>query len=430
MLLTYRRNDGISDGILRFRKGDTVMPLTKTSLNNAETRIKPYKLSDFNGLYVLVNKSGKYFRFDYRLPNGKRKTLSLGVYPKVSIEKAREKCNQARKLLKEGIDPSEHKKQMQEAKEGLEGDCFEMVAREWYSRQSHIWAESHLRIVITRLEQNIFPWLGQKSIKSITAPDLLKVLRRIEERGSFEVAHRIKQVCGAIFRYGIATGKCDRDPAADLKGALTPVKPKHMAAITKPAEVAGLLRAIDSYHGHFVVKCALRLAPLLFVRPGELRHAEWSEIDFEHNQWRIPAQKMKMREEHIVPLVRQSMEILKELYPMTGRNKYVFSGLRGNDRAMSENAVLAALRRMGYAKEEMTGHGFRAMASTILHEQGWPSEIIERQLAHAERNKVRAAYNHAEHLDKRREMMEAWADYLDKLRDGEPPGPPTAQVGN
>lgn len=394
------------------------MPLTKTLINKAEPRLKPYKIYDFKGLYVLIKPNGgKYFRYNYRTPEGRVKTLALGVFPDISLEEAREKINEARNLLKQGIDPSEYKRQFKEGKSDKK-NTFETIAREWYVTRLSYWSnKKQSEIVIARLERNVFPWLGSRQIKEITAPELLQVLKRIEERGATETAHRVRSVCGQIFRYGIATGRCERDPAADLRGALTPVRFKHMAALTNPIDVGGLLRAIEEYRGGFVTKCALKLAALLFVRPGELRHAEWKEIDIDRTEWRIPAEKMKMRREHIVPLAPQAVRILRELYPLTCSGKYVFPSPRSPQRCMSENAVLAALRRMGYEKTEMTGHGFRSMASTLLHEKGWPSEIIELQLAHIDKNKVREAYNHAKHISKRRRMMEFWADYLDKLKE-------------
>ena len=275
-----------------------------------------------------------------------------------------------------------------------------------------------------RLEKDLFPWLGKRPIAEVKAPELLAVLRRIESRGAQETAHRAMQNCGQVFRYAVATGRAERDPTGDLRGALPPSKEKHHASILEPKRVAELLRAIDSYQGFFATKCALQLAPLVFVRPGELRQAQWPEIDLDKSEWRIPAERMKMREQHIVPLSCQAVEILRELEPLTNRGipvkpdapRYVLPGAQSHVRPMSENAILAALRRMGYTKEEMTGHGFRSMASTLLHEQGWNHQAIERQLAHAERNAVSAAYNFAEHLPERRKMMQAWADYLDALK--------------
>ena len=293
---------------------------------------------------------------------------------------------------------------------------FEKVAREWYQRFQPKWSPSHSLDIIQRLEKNIFPQLGSHPIREITASELLAAIRLIEGRGAVESARRVLQMCGQVFRYAIATGQANRDIAADLRGALPPAREKHHASITDPRGVAQLLRAIDGYEGSLVACCALRLAPLVFVRPGELRHAEWAEIDFEKAEWRIPAEKMKMREQHIVPLSRQAVAILRKLHPLTGSGTYVFPSIRTPARPMSENTVLAALRRMGYTKDEMTGHGFRSMASTLLNEQGWNRDAIERQLAHGERNAVRAAYNFAEFLPERRRMMQAWADYLAKLK--------------
>jgi integrase len=292
------------------------------------------------------------------------------------------------------------------------------VAREWLNRHAPTWVPGHADKVSRILEKDVLPWLGKRPIREITAPELLTLLRRIEERGAVKTAHLARKYCGRAFRYAIATGHVDRDPAADLKGALSPTKEKHFASITEPKAVGALLRAMDAYAGSFVTRCALRFAPLVFVRPGELRKAEWSEFDLGAAEWRIPAEKMKMREQHIVPLSAQAVAVLRELHPLTGTGRFVFPNERSQDRPMSEVTVLAALRRMGYGKEDMTGHGFRSMASTLLNEQGWHRDAIERQLAHAERDSVRAAYNYAEHLPERRRMMQAWADYLDGLRNG------------
>lgn len=393
------------------------MPLTDTAIRNAKAKDKPYKLSDEKGLYLLINKAGKYFRFDYRYA-GKRKTMAFGVYPDVKLVDARKKRYDARRLLQNDVDPAQYKKETKAIQKESVENSFENVAREWFTKNKHIWTEGHSKTIISRLELNVFPWLGTQPVSSITAPALLDVLRRIEARGAIETTHRVKQICGQVFRYAVATGRAERDPSADLRGALSPAKSKRMATITDPKQIGGLLRAIDGYEGHLITRCALKLAPLVFVRPGELRHAEWHEINFEQAEWKIPEEKMKMRTPHLVPLAVQAIEILKELEPLTGRGRYVFPSLRTSVRPMSNNTVLAALRRMGYAKEEMSGHGFRAMASTILHEQGWASDIIERQLAHSERNSIKAAYNHAQHLPERRRMMQAWADYLDTLKNG------------
>lgn len=393
------------------------MPLTDTAIRNAKPKDKQYKLSDEKGLYLLVKKAGKYFRLDYRF-SGKRKTLAIGVYPDVTLAEARQQRDDARKLFRKGVDPSQHKKDAKNMLQELAVNNFEAIAREWFDKNCNVWTNKHSSTVIRRLEFNVFPLIGGCPIKLIDAPELLKVLEKIESRGAIETAHRVKQICGQVFRYAIAAGKADRDPSADLKGALTPVKPKSMATITDPIKIGGLLRAIGNYDGQIVTICALRLAPLVFVRPGELRHAEWLEIDLDNAEWKIPDHKMKMKLPHIVPLSRQAVDILMEIKPITGDGRYVFPSLRSTARPMSNNTVNAALRRMGYSKEEMTGHGFRAMASTILHEQGWPSDVIERQLAHTEGNSVKAAYNHAKHLPERRKMMQAWADYLDALKGG------------
>jgi integrase len=264
----------------------------------------------------------------------------------------------------------------------------------------------------------VFPWLGKRHINEITAPELLTVLRRVENRGALETAHRINQICGQVFRYAIATGRAERDISADLKGALPPTRVKHHASITEPKQVGELMRAINSYSGSFTTAIALKLSAILFVRPGELRQAEWSEIDFENKEWRIPAEKMKMRELHIVPLCKQAISLLEELRPLTGRAKYLFPSVRTDTRPMSNNTINASLRRLGYTKEQMTAHGFRSMASTILNEQGWNRDAIERQLAHSEKDGVRAAYNYAQYLPERKKMMQAWADYLDGIAQG------------
>ena len=391
------------------------MALTDTKIRSLKPKEKAYKLADEKGLFLLIKpNSGKYWRFKYRFA-GKEKLLAIGTYPQLSLRDARDKRDDARKLLVNGTDPSFAKQIAKRSVNFSTENSFESVAREWFVKFSNKWTPNHGQRIFIRLEKDIFPWLGNRPINEITAPELLSALRRIENRGAIETAHRAQQNCGQIFRYAIATGKAERDISADLRGALTPVKKSHHASITDPKEISKLLRAINDYEGYFITKCALQLAPLFFVRPGELRHAEWSEIDFEKAEWRIPAYKMKMRSTHIVPLATQATKVLKELHPLTGTGKYVFPSVRSAHRAMSENTVLGALRRLGYTKDEMTGHGFRSMASTLLNEQGWNRDAIERQLAHSERNSIRAAYNYAEHLPERRKMMQAWADYLYKL---------------
>ena len=398
---------------------DTVMPLTDTACRNAKPKPdgKPAKYSDEKGMYLLVNQTGKYWRLDYRFAN-KRKTLAIGVYPEVSLKDAREKRENARRLLNEGIDPSEHRK-ISKITQNLQADnSFEAVAREWFAKRAPTLSDGHGERIIRRLERDLFPWLGNRPIAEITAPELLANLQRIEKRGAVETAHRAMQNAGQVFRYGIATGRAKYNPAADLVGALTPVVKTSFPTITEPAKIAELLRAIDGYQGTLTTRCALQLAPLVFVRPGELRHAEWTEIDLENGLWVIPAERMKMREKHIVPLSRQAVAILQELNPLTGQGKFVFPGARSLQRPMSENTVNAALRRLGYDKDTMTGHGFRHMASTLLNEQGWNRDAIERQMAHAERNSIRATYNYAEYLPERHRMMQSWADYLEALKNG------------
>jgi integrase len=393
-----------------------IAPLTDTKVRTIKPIEKPQKLFDGGGLFLLVSPTGgKLWRLKYRF-GGTEKLLSLGIYPQTSLAEARQKRDQATALLANGVDPNDTKK-AQKAAGNQETETFEIIAREWYTKFSPTWAVSHAKTVIRRLELFVFPWFGSKAIKSITSPELLTALRRIEAKGALETAHRVKQVCGQIFRYAIATGRAERDPG-DLRGALPPVSVKHMATITDPKEIAGLLRAIDDYRGSMVTRCALQLAPLVFVRPGELRQAEWSEFNLETAEWRIPAEKMKAGVLHIIPLSRQSLDVLQEIHPLTGHGRYVFPSPRTGSRPMSSNAILAALRRMGFAKDEMSGHGFRSMASTLLNEQGWNRDAIERQLAHAERNSVRAAYNYAEFMPERKKMMQAWADYLEGIKAG------------
>lgn len=394
------------------------MPLSDTSIRNAKPSDKPRKLADGGGLYIEVAPSGgKWWRFKYRF-EGKEKRVSLGIYPDVGLKDAREKHAEARKLLAAGVDPSANKKATKAAQGERSANSFEVVAREWFDKHAPNWKENHSSKIIRRLEVDIFPWLGGTPIGEIVAPDLLAAVRRIENRGALETAHRALANCGQVFRYAIATGRAQRDTAADLRGALPPVKEKHHASITDPKAIGELLRDIEGYQGAFVTRCALRLAPLVFLRPGELRKAEWLEIDLDKAEWRIPADRMKMNAVHIVPLSSQAVAILRELHPLTGAGLYVFTGARTTTRPMSENAILGALRRMNYTTDEMTGHGFRSMASTLLNEQGFNRDAIERQLAHAERDGVRAAYNYAEYLPDRKRMMQHWADYLDRLKVG------------
>ena len=394
------------------------MALSDMKIRSSKPSKKQLKLFDGDGLFLLVTpQGGKYFRFKYRF-DGKEKLLALGTYPEISLADARQRRDEARRQVAHGIDPGAVRKAQKQA-ETEEAETFEVIAREWHTKFTQTRAPGHAVKLLNALKRDLFPWIGVRPIKELKAPELLASLRRIESRGALETAHRMRGLLGQIFRYAVATGRAERDPAADLRGALPQPNENHHAAITDPKEVAPLLRAMDGYQGHFVVKCALRLAPLLFVRPGELRHAEWAEIDLEESVWNIPASKMKMKEPHLVPLSDQAVEILRELQPLTGTSRYVFPSARSYARPMSNNAILASLRRMGYDKDTMTGHGFRAMARTILDEvlQVRP-DFIEHQLAHAVRDPNGRAYNRTAHLEERRKMMQLWANYLDGLKTG------------
>ncbi|MCD7100064.1 integrase arm-type DNA-binding domain-containing protein [Stenotrophomonas sp. MMGLT7] len=390
------------------------MPLTETLIRKTRPLTKPLKLSDGGGLHLLVNvNGGRWWRFRYRI-GGKEKMLSLGVYPDVPLKLARQRRDDARRLVSQGVDPSMERRAQKASRH--QGASFEAVAREWHCQKSARWSAGYASSLSKWFEKDVFPLIGQLPVEEVTAQQLLALLRAVEARAAVSTAHRIGQLCGQVFRYAIATGRAKSDPSRDLRGALRPVRVSHRAAITEPERVGGLLRAIDTYPGQFVTRCALQLACLLFVRPGELRKAEWKEFDFLRSQWRIPAWRMKMRTQHTVPLSRQALQVLMALRPLTGDGRYVFPSIRSRLRPMSESTLNAALRRLDYEKEDMTSHGFRAMASTLLHEQGWSSDVIERQLAHIERNKIKAAYNHAGYLGERNRMMQEWADYLDWLR--------------
>jgi len=392
--------------------------LTKFLIDNTKPGAKSRRLSDGRGMYLeIAPAGGRWWRFKYRLA-GKERRISLGVYPDVGLAEARDRREQARKQVAAGIDPAEQRRAEKIALLERSENTFDAIAREWFAMFSPKWVATHSNKVIGRLEKDLVPWLGTRAIRDITAPEVLSVLRRIAARGADETARRALQDCGRVFRYAIATGRADRDPTRDLAGALAPRTVVHLPSITEPKAVGALMRAIDDYQGTFITRCALRLAPLVFTRPGELRKAAWAEFDLENAEWRIPAERMKMREQHIVPLSRQALAILQELQPLTGRSQFVFPSVRTWLRPMSDNTVNAGLRRLGYGKDEMTGHGFRSMASTLLNEQGWSRDAIERQLAHGERDAVRAAYNYAEHLPERRRMMQAWSDYLQTLRAG------------
>ena len=391
------------------------MPLTDKQVKATQPAEKDYKLSDEKGMFLLVKKSGaRYWRLKYRY-QGKEKLLALGVYPEISLKQARQRRDEARQLLSNGIDPSAKKHAEKQAAEALTQNSFELVSREWFKVHQKDKTEGHRSRVLRVLEKDLFPSLGKHPISQITAPQLLDTLRKIEERGAVETAHRSKQISGQIFRYAIATGRTDRDISADLKGALTPPKKKHFAALTEPRDVGRLMLAIDTYHGTPVVKAALKLSALWFCRPGEVRHVKWNQINRE--EMRIKFKASKNGPELIIPLSKQSVSILDDLYPLTGQGEYVFPSARGGSRPMSENAVRVALRTMGFTKKEHTSHGFRAMARTLLDEVlDYRIEWIEQQQAHAVKDTNGRAYNRTKHLTQRIEMMQKWADYLDQLR--------------
>lgn len=393
------------------------MALNDAAIRAAKPADKPFRLFDGGGLYLEVAPSGgKWWRFKYRF-NGKEKRLSLGVYPDIGLKVARDRRDEARRLVAEDIDPAEHRKVAKNTRAEQATNSFEAVAREWFAKYSPNWAKGHADKIIRRLERDIFPWLGERPIAQINAPELLRCVRRIETRGAIETAHRALQNCGQVIRYAVATGRAERDPTGDLRGALTPVKGRNFAAITDPDGVARLLRSFDGFKGSFVVLCALRLSPMVFVRPGELRKARWADIDLDAGEWRYHVTKTGTA--HVVPLARQAVAVLREIQPLTGRGEYVFAG-RNPKMPMSENTVNAALRRLGYnTQKEMTGHGFRAMARTILHEELQVApEVIEHQLAHKVPDALGTAYNRTRFLKQRGVMMQQWADYLDGLKQG------------
>ncbi|MCP5180214.1 MAG: integrase arm-type DNA-binding domain-containing protein [Pseudomonadales bacterium] len=396
------------------------MPLTDAAIRTSKPREKAYKLFDGRGLYLEVAPSGgRWWRLKYRVA-GKEKRLSLGVYPEVGLKEARNRCDQMRRLVADGVDPAVQRRAFKQHQMLASSSCFEQVAREWFAKFSPGWASSHSVRIIRRLERDVFPWIGTLDVGEISAPDLLAVLRRIEGRGAVETAHRALTNCSQVFRYAIATGRLERDPAADLRGALPPMKVQNFAATTDPTRLAEILRAMDGYRGSLVVRAALKLMPLLFVRPGELRTAKWADIDLEAAEWRYLVTKTQTP--HIVPLCKQAVSVLKDLQPLTGRGMYVFPG-RGPDKPMSDNAVLSAMRRLDIGKDEMTGHGFRAVARTLLDEVlGERPDFIEHQLAHAVRDPNGRAYNRTVHLEERRRMMQRWADYLEALKGQSPQG--------
>ena len=389
------------------------MLLTDRQIRETVPGDKPIKLVDGNGLYLLVQPNGaRWWRMRFSVHSVERQ-LSVGVYPLISLKRARERREEMRRQVAEGIDPSALRK----AEKRSRAQTFEAVAREWMTKRRVIWSSEYTNNITRRLEQHIFPWIGSKPIRTLTAADVLEALERIEKVGKAETAHRARSNCGEIFRFAVATRRADRDPTIDLKGALMPVRARHFPSVKRPEEVGALMRAIYGYDSKTVaIRAALRLLPLVFVRPGELRLAQWKEFDLAKAEWRIPGDRMKMHSEHIVPLSRQALEILKELHPVTGPTECVFPSILHSARPMSDNTINSALRRLGYERDEMTAHGFRSIASTLLNEKGWNSDAIERQLSHGARNKVRGTYNYAEYLPERRKMMQAWADYLDELR--------------
>ena len=388
------------------------MSLTELGIKNLKFE-KRTMVRDDRGLYLIVHPNGsKFWKYRYK-ENGKEKKISLGEYPYVGLRDARQKRDEVERNISLGYAPAE-KESVSQSK------VFKDVALDWFNTHiKDVCTDGHAETVISRLERLVFPKFGCRQINEITAPEILEMLKSLQSSGVIETSHRVKQIMGQVFRFGIASGLCERDITADLRGALKPKKTKHHGAATIPSKIAELIRAMEGYQGSAIVRNALWFSAYTFARPGEVRHAEWSEIDFGLGEWRIPAEKMKMRRVHIVPLVAQVIAILQNIKTITGHGRYIFPGARNlakGDRPLCENAIVAALRRMGFEKDEMTAHGFRSMASTVLNERGWPADYIERQLAHVEGNSVRAAYNYAQHLDKRREMMQWYADYLDSLK--------------
>jgi integrase len=401
--------------------GDTVMPLADTHVRSAKARPKPYKLSDGGGMYLLVTPDGgRYWRLDYRFA-GKRRTLALGVYPTVSLSDARARREEARTVLSTGTDPSVAKKAKKRAAKHATERTFELIAREWVGGQRNRLATRYCAQVLRRLEADVFPHIGSRPIADITAPDLLDVFRKVEKRRAFETARRLRQSCGQIFRYAIATGRAERDPAGDLKGALrSPARKRGHKAMPRD-ELPSFLTRLSTYDGDPRTRIALKMMVLTFVRTGELRAAQWSEfddLDGTEPLWRIPAERMKMKREHLVPLAPQVATLLRQLCALPGSqaSRFLFPS-PAREGCMSYNTMLYALYRMGY-HSRATVHGFRAMASTVLNEMGFRSDVIERQLAHEERDSVRAAYNRAEYLAERRVMMKHWADWIDSLGQG------------
>ena len=394
------------------------MPLNDTLIRGLKAEARARKYFDGGGLFLFIPTNGsKLWRMAYRF-EGKSKLLSFGDYPTVSLKDARERREAAKKLLAQGIDPSEQKREDRKARLNAQRDSFQNIAREWHETRLAEFSEKHRGTVMYRLETYIFPGIGTKHIAKLDTQDILAIVKPLEQKGCYETSRRLLQIINQVFRYAIVTGRAKHNIAADLRGALRPRKVTHRAALVEPIKVGQLLRDIDAYEGYFPLTCALKLAPLVFTRPTELRAAQWKEFDLDDKEWRIPAERMKMRRQHIVPLSTQAVSILEDLYYVTGDGTYLFPSIRTATRPISDATMLNALRRMGYQKQEMSVHGFRSIASTLLNELSYNRDWIERQLAHGEANDVRAAYNYAEYLPERRRMMQEWADYLDKLRDG------------
>lgn len=393
------------------------MALTNIQAKQAKPEAKDRKLFDSHGLYLLVKSNGsKYWRFKYRFA-GKEKLLAFGVYPEVSLTEARTKRDEARKQIRDNIDPSETRRQKKWDDKIKEENSFQSIGTEWWNQKKGIWSEKHALRVLASLQKDIFPSIGKRPISEITTPELLQTLRAVESRGALDVASRLLQRCTQIFRYAVQTGRAHFNPAAELAGTLKTRKVQHQASLPRN-ELPGFLNHIANYDGYPLTRLALQLLTLTFVRPGELRHAQWDEFELENKLWRIPAERMKMNSEHIVPLSDQAMEVLEDLKHISGKYPLLFPGTRNINNPMSENTLTYAMYRMGY-KSRATAHGFRATASSILNEEGFNRDAIERQLAHQERNKVRGAYtHHAEYLKERRQMMQWWADYLDRLKLG------------
>jgi integrase len=427
---------GVSSGVSLVRTPSIPLMLTDAKIKAAKPTDKPRKLADGAGLYLLVKPNGaRLWRFKYRHA-GKEKLLAFGGYQPgaadhVALAEARARLTDAKRLLRDGIDPSAARHAARHARRDREAGSFESVALEWHAKQSGVWSHGYAAKELAQLKNHVLPSIGGKTFRELKPRDLLDVCRRVEEAGHVETAHRIRRSLGQICRYAVVTHRADSDISTALKGALAPVKTRHFASITEPKRVGDVLRAVQSYKGTVPVQIALQLSPLLFVRPGELRAARWEEFSFDledpasgeapahlEPQWRIPAERMKMREQHVVPLSRQSVRLLRELHAITGPVGFLFPNARSTSRCMSSNTVNAALRNLGFTKDEMTGHGFRSMASTLLHERGYKSELIERQLAHADRDSSRASYNFAQYLPERRRMMQEWADYLDGVARG------------